>query len=347
MTSGCSCKHPSSSDSGESDSGQLDADTDSDHEPSDADNEIVGSPMTHVMCSFELLTDRLCDFDGDGVGDNAVADMGPLADIVASFVNSYWQRAFSEYNYRLLAHSPWIDDLATPHDPEAILIMLYGFDTDDPPDVSDDFSGSEPFSCEGKYLDLCGEPLFYFSNFQVTNGEILGHASKFDISVSSELEFILYNVTVMGTIEPMAQRAEYVMCGYIHPRDLGQTPGFLAPEWGLNFLEELISAGSILDFPDIGGFMLDVDVDGDGIETLIANEVTLEIASCIDGNGIPVGEELGRDCWQDERIADGFSMVTSGEAVSVRYMGRRPGWEASATEPCDGGPPDSSLFDPR
>ncbi len=91
--------------------------------------------------------------------------------------------------------------------------------------------------------------------------------------------------------------------------------------------------------PSVPGLDPDVDLDGDGLERF-ETDAAGHIERCIDGDltFIP-----GRDCHQDDRIADGFSMVFRLVAFLAVFAGLRPGWESRVEGECEH-PPDESLW---
>jgi hypothetical protein len=123
------------------------------------------------MSEVAVLEDRICDLDGDGVADNAVADLGqPSSALMAAGLSALVQGTLSGSPAIGLLHLPWVDDRRGPNDPEARLSLLRGLDTDDPPDPEDDRSGSEPFFAHPMLLDGCGEPLFELQGGSIEEG---------------------------------------------------------------------------------------------------------------------------------------------------------------------------------
>ena len=101
----------------------------------------------------------------------------------------------------------------------------------------------------------------------------------------------------------------------------------------------LVAGGSVIGLPGMPGLNPDVDLDGDGLERLLVDDSGY-LVSCIDGD-LTVIE--GRDCWQDEGMADGFSFVMGAVAVPAHLIGLEPGWERLVEGTCDD-PPDESLW---
>jgi hypothetical protein len=107
----------------------------------DTEVEDRGGPVTIIGRDVTVITDRLCDLDGDGINDNVIADLGEsLSGIFVMAVNTMVLRTV-DVGPRVLVHLPWIDDLSVPEDTETVMIAFDGDDTDVPPDPSDDFSG--------------------------------------------------------------------------------------------------------------------------------------------------------------------------------------------------------------
>lgn len=62
----------------------------------------------------------------------------------------------------------------------------------------------------------------------------------------------------------------------------------------------------------------DIDIDGDGLETIVANTKTGIISGCVDGDGTKVP---GNDCPCHPRIADGYSWAIRGKLVRAHIDG--------------------------
>jgi hypothetical protein len=218
--------------------------------------------------------------------------------------------------------------------------MINGLDTDSPPDLSDDFSGEEPFYVKALDLDGCGEPLYAFTGARIEGGQIQASSGAFIAPIGTGL--VARNAQITGTIAPFGTTSEGNVCGLLAISDLGRQESF--DETGdLSMLEVLLLGGGVMGRPQLPGLSPDVDVDGDGVERLIQDDDG-RIVSCVDGDS---SEISGRDCWQDSRMADGFAIsMYMTDGVPAIFAGREPGWEDNVDGGCDT-PPDPSLWDPR
>jgi hypothetical protein len=127
------------------------------------------------------------------------------------------------------------------------------------------------------------------------------------------------------------------LCGVIPAHDLATIPNFFA--FSLmgggggsrlsTFLEALVGGYTImipfLGSEQVGPTPLDVDLDGDGLEVIVAtpgNAMTPpRVVECIDGNGTHIP---GRMCVLDPRIADGFSSAFEMYGPYIRFVGVAP-----------------------
>ena len=322
--------------------GDADDGPDGDHDARDADGdgavESGPGPITLVVQTAGLVVDRLCDFDGDGVNDNAIADLGsPAGDMAVLALNTAVQGSISEGS-RLLLHMPHVEDRGGPTDSDAVVIVVDGVDTDVPVDPDDDFSGSEPFHADWDALDACGEPIHHFDDAQIGGGSMSATAA----TVFSPLGdfFELSDARLLGTIAAGGGSAEAEICGYSSIHTLGASAG-IEEAGDLSMLEVLLAGGAVLGLDVLPGITPDVDLDEDGLEQFVLDEDG-RIVQCIDGDTTTI---LGRECWQDERMADAVSFNFRFECVSARYVGREPGWEDRVRGTCEE-PPDPSLWDP-
>jgi len=105
----------------------------------------------------------------------------------------------------------------------------------------------------------------------------------------------------------------------------------------------ILAGGAAFGVPGVPGLSADIDLDHDGLERFVLDH-ELHLASCVDGDGTAFE---GRDCWAHPGFEDGISMTIHIEAMPARFAGRAPGWEERVAGTCDGGPPATSLFDPR
>jgi hypothetical protein len=328
------------------DPGHADADADADT-PAEADLEAgrdvepdagrppEPGPITLVVDERGVTAERLCDVDGDGTLDNALANLGsPTAELAASAVTSALQSTIFQQGVRTVLHFPWVDDVGVPDDPDTVGMAFGGRDTDVPQDRDDDFSGEEPFYAIWSDLDGCGEPLFFTDRARIADGELDAHLAYYTFEGVAFRD----GVGCSGTLAAGGASARFSLCSYGSPADLGAAT-FDTWTW----LEVLVGGGRLFGLPTIPGVTPDIDVDGDGLERFILGPDG-RIAACLDGDGYTTID--GADCWQDPRIADGFSITIVLHAVRARFAGPEPGWEQKVDGGCDE-PPAESLWNFR
>ena len=312
--------------------------------PDGADVDVgpAGGPITLVITEMSIIGDRLCDLDGNSTLDNAVADLGsPASDVALVMLNGSLMSTALAPGNRTVLHFPWVEDRATPDDPDATLLVFLARDLDEPADPDDDFSGEEPFYARARSLDGCGEPMNAFEHAELRRGVLTAAAGTLPVPMAPDPQ-TAYGAETEGAIEPWGASADLRVCAYASTHDFGAAPG-MEEAGDLTLLEMLLAGGVILGTPMVPGLSPDVDVDGDGVERFVLDEQN-HVQACIDGDGTWIE---GRGCWADGRIADGFSLVFRIEAVSAHFAGRVPDWAAIVQGTCDGGPPEESLFDPR
>jgi hypothetical protein len=315
---------------------EADRDRDSDRD-ADADGVPRAGPMTFISARFTVSEERVCDFDGDGVGDNAVADLGsPASSISAGAIGAFVEGRIRSGSIKMIFHFPWVTDLAGPNDPGTKVLLFNGVDVDDPDDPTDNHSGSEEFYCPPNSLDPCGEPR-YPADAAIERGVLEVSGVRL---LLPGIDLPLEHALGTGTVEPGGTAMSLQVCGYAPTRDIGGLA--MVEEAGeLSLLEILLAGGAAVGIPGVPGLTPDVDVDGDGLERYVVDG-TGRVEACVDGDST---EFMGRDCWDRDQMADGISMVAELEGVPARYAGRQPGWEARYPEGC-ADPPEHSLWDP-
>jgi hypothetical protein len=306
----------------------------------EADRDVVPAwtpgPLTLVAFEFVVLAERRCDPDGDGVLDNAIADLGsPMSAVVAMAVNTAFAGTLDDGIFRLLLHFPRLDDAPGVADGEVAVMTCRGRDRDIPADPLDDFSGDEAFYVHADSLDPCGEPDGVWQGATLTAGRLTGRGVP--LGFGYEATAIALDADFDGELAPDGSSLEAVACGAMRIAHLG---GPIAGRGGPTLLEVFLAGGSTVGIPG-SGLSPDVDFDHDGLErfTLDADG---QVESCIDGDGFTVIP--GRDCWQDPRMADAFALTIRTAMTTARFAGREPGWELAVPGRCEAGMPEHSLF---
>jgi hypothetical protein len=314
------------------DAAEPDAEQDSDLAP-------VPGPLTFILNDVEALAERLCDLDGDGDLDNAIADLGsPNAEMLALALTSGFRGAIEDGS-RVAAHLPLVGDVTVPHDPDVTVIVFPAEDVDEPDDPDDDFSGEEAFAIPALAMDSCGEPTAYFQHAAIDRGAFRGDSGSF-IAATVDWQLVLRSASLWGSIAPFGASLELQGCGACLVAELGASPG-VARTGELSMLETLLAGGAAMGMPSLPGVSPDVDLDGDGLERFVLDAAG-RLQRCIDGDSTPIE---GAECWRDPRIADGFGVSVRFVASPAVFAGRDPGWDADAA-PCDAAP-ETSLLDPR
>jgi len=298
-------------------------------------------PVTLVVSAIAAIPDRLCDLDGDGDMDNVFADLGdPLTELSTSFLSSAVEGEI-EVGRRVLIHFPWIDDRDGPDDPEAVCIVTGGIDLQQPPVLEDDFTGEGVFRSNRTSIDACGEPTFFFSAVAIRGGEIVASEGELPIFFGAE-PLVARSASASGTLAPGGAAVTVQVCALARLADLAAASS-VDGAGDLNLLEVVLAGGAPFGMPTVPGVVPDLDLDGDGLERLVLGTGS-KIERCVDGDG---SEIVGRECWTAPRMADAFSMNVELRGVAARFAGREEGWDRNLEAGCPGGPPESSLWDPR
>jgi len=316
-----------------------DADQDTDADVDSGDGGLAGpGPMTFVVSNAEVVVERIFDIDGDELPDNSVANLGEEDAAVFAMMLNTLSLGEIEGGLRQLFHIPWVDDRHAVSRPSATVISGPGFDTDDPEDLLDDFSGAEPFYADHTALDACGEPLSYFLGVEIVDGHLDGFDGTFCVPGDTPLP--VSHGRIKGTISPGGSGGTVVLAGALLVGDLGGVwAENISPD--LSMLELFLAGGASFGVPAVPGLSPDLDLDDDGLESFELDDES-RLIRCVDGDFTVVE---GRDCWQDARFADALSMTSRWHLVSAQFDGRIPNWELMVEGTCEE-PPEESLFDP-
>lgn len=236
------------------------------------------------------------DIDGDGVIDNAFASIGPVANqVVADNI----QGGSSRYLFDVEGwDAPPADDAA------AKMIAFAGFDADQPPDPSNDFSGSAHYNVPLRDFDVTCQPLNTSHDGAIAGRVLQIHSDRWNLFVANvgDLEFV--DITLRFSISSDLMTADGQMGAVM--TSCAMTRAYL-PQ---------IGSGTMLTLMLSNGHQPDIDVDHDGKETIdISNG---QVVACHDGDGTLIEGPL---CACDPRIADGYSLAVSAHGVSCRVVG--------------------------
>jgi hypothetical protein len=319
---------------GDASDGGVDAATDGDL---DGDGPGEPGPLVMVIDALAITAEQVCDVDGDGILDNSLARLGAGEGAVFATALSAAINEARSNSQRLALHFRWIGDLSGPDADDARMVAYLGRDTDLPTEPSDDFSGEEPFYVDANDLDPCGEPFAGIDGIRIEGGEVQGEGGVFGVGFGST-RFELVTTELSGRMAPGGASFEGRVCGYVSVEGFEKLEELeFVP--GLTLLELLLGGGAPIGLP-VAGLTLDIDVDGDGLESFVLDDSS-HIESCIDGDRTLIE---GRDCWKDPRIVDGFSLTFDFGAVPARFEAREPGWEYQVPVSCDGFPLTDSFF---
>jgi len=257
---------------------------------------------------FDL--DGAADPDGNGMIDNSIGTPDALRGIVNSSLNS----SLDSGELRLLSELRDFGGLGAD-DPDMTIASYGGVDTDTPVFTTDDFSGEEPFyySHESVVLDDCVPKALLHGSF--TSGVVDATADR-----------IGFDVTALGGFLTI-DRARYqstLEADTVGVRTPAGTPGVLGgaiTSCSLNRAPGQITSFSLqYEITQLFTVQPDIDLDGDGIETIqtVAQE---GVISCTDGDGTVI---QGADCGCDPRIADGYSIAFSIDLRGATVLGPVP-----------------------
>ena len=263
----------------------TDADTDSD---SDADAE--GQYTALSLTQFELTGELLCDVSGDGLPDNVFADLDPT---IMAFLRSWIDDAVHRWNRVLAVDLGGLPDPATPEGQDVVVTM--GTATDCDGDPSDNTSPGELIAPTGDMIDF---------TVSVSTGALVGEADRMVFNIDDG-DFVLSGFEFTATVAPWLESlSDGVLCFYFAIPDLYGLTTDSYPDYTV--LDALVAPGAVSGLTWITGLQPDVDVDGDGLETLIADEDG-HVVQCLDGDGSTVVPEEGHHCAEHPGIVDGFS----------------------------------------
>lgn len=126
--------------------------------------------------------------------------------------------------------------------------------------------------------------------------------------------------SLTGGVEPDGEFAA-AFCGSIPVSEL-DIPVALGELGQRTLLEVFLSGGLLFGRAVVPGIGLDIDHDGDGLES-IEVDADGRFARCIDGDRTTIP---GQGCWRDPRIADGASITVDVSGARARFAGLEPGW---------------------
>lgn len=236
------------------------------------------------------------DLDGDGDIDNALGFLAPVANqVIRDAVDS----GFSRHLFHI---DGW--DNAPADDDALRMIFFAGVDADQPPDLANDFTGQGKFFVTSRDFDVNCNPQHVSRAGRTSNRVLDLDADRWGLFVRNVGTVEFRNVVLRLNIAADMASAGGVMGGVMTSCGLSRA---YQPQLG---------AGTFLDLVLADGRQADIDVDGDGLETIgyTAGQVT----GCVDGDGTEIA---GASCACDPRVADGYSLSVFAQGVSCEILG--------------------------
>ena len=262
-----------------------------------------------------------CDLDGNGTIDNTASSA--LNDQARQFLSDFLTN-------RSFQNNPAVALLVFVGRDQQMLtapwtaFFLGGADTDT--DVTDNFSGSEPFYVTMDTLDQFGAPRWAVTG-SAPSGSLTTALGTTVIplpnrAVLENQEFAHATLTGNLMSNPLGPTAaSFRLCGVQTAASFHRIPDQTGgANSNATILDDLVLGYTL------GGFRItptqpDYDIDGDGLETFRDTDGDQLIDLCIDGNGTQI---QGRDCAFDPRIADGYTIAWDLTAVRAFLAGPKP-----------------------
>lgn len=265
---------------------------------------------SYLMSEMAVVgSDQGFDLDGDADIDNS---LGNLADAVREGMNAQLAGLIEDGVLLIVFHITGWTDPPTPTDTSIELALFHSTDADEPRDPNDNFSGDEDVLAFEHQFDLACEPLFQADTVAIEDRLLRATATRWDLVLT----------TLTGSAAFTGAQLALTF-----DEDFGAFSGLVGatlPVCSLSNIPAPGSSGSMLDVlvnePVLAGTaVLDMDLDGDGLEQLVGDGVS--ILHCIDGDGSIVA---GSDCICHPRIADGYSVAFRITAVTCHIAGVHP-----------------------
>ena len=252
------------------------------------------------------------DLDGDGDIDNGFGSSESRDDINSLLAMSL------EDGFRLAIELQELDDPQLLDDSRLSMVFREVEDLDCPKNPNDDFSGGEPFGFDANDPGADGCGAIARLTASLDSGHLGGAADALDLLFGG-----------LGTFPLIETRFE----ADIVPSGLG----FRITEGRLG---GIVTACSLYEMEPVGDFsplwlvahyfdlQPDMDLDGDGLETITTSTEKGIVERCIDPRGHdnpdPVTIE-GENCACAEGMADGYSMLLILTSVGATLQGPLPG----------------------
>jgi hypothetical protein len=256
---------------------------------------------------FDL--DGADDPDGDGMPDNIIGSDEGLRNLLNVSIN----QSLDDGTMRQLTELRDLTGLGQD-DADATLVLYGGVDSDQPPVLGDDFGGDEDYYFARLWVELddCAAKSAMEASF--AGGVVTASADEVMFFVASLGGFLdLADARMEASIAADTKGARTAVGkpgrfgGALKQCPLASGPGF-------------VGFSAQQDLANIFEIQPDIDLDGDGLETILADSAG--IISCTDGDGTTVIE--GELCGCDPRMADGYSIVFVLDTRGAAIIGPAP-----------------------
>jgi cysteine-rich repeat protein len=274
-----------------------------------------------------------CDLNADGSIDNAFG--GSANDTARGRLSNYFTQSLGgcaiyvalfvfEGTEPTMMGAPFSFTFLSGVDPQCVGLTA----TQTCPRATSYFSGNEPFYVRSEGLDNSGRPLATLDGmapagaFATTRGALTLIFPFCEQAVGGRVPINFADLSLSGTLTADAQAPTSVtarLCGAVPATALHKFPNY-SSVGGVTVLDVLVIGVNSLGIR-VDPTQPDIDVDGDGLETLADTDGDGNVDLCTDGNG---GQIAGTDCMLDPRIADAYSLAVDVTAVGAVLSGRQP-----------------------
>jgi hypothetical protein len=258
-----------------------------------------------IIDTFALSNTTMNAFDLDGDGDN-----DNILSSVAGLANGGIMDDLDSGAFRLISELRLLDDATLMNDVMVQVVPYTAVDTDAPVAPGDDFSHMEPF---------------YFSRDSVNPADCsptgVIPASIAGGAVSASGDVLPVTISGFGLVEIGEPRLTGTLATDAVGFQLtGGRLGGVIPACTLSRVTDTpLGMNQLHALVQFLGLSPDIDLDGDGIETIQTDSAG--IISCTDGDSTIVS---GETCACDPRIADGFSALFDFTSVGATLVGPDP-----------------------
>jgi hypothetical protein len=303
---------------GKVEQGDADADVDSDVDTdTDTDTDTEAALDLGLIVSRAALapSNEGCELTGASGPDNAFA--GALEGAGANYVDSSLADGIADGTLLYLLDFDGLDDASGQNDPALGLAFLGGIDSD--ADAANNVSGGADVYVASTSLDADGNPLIQLSG-SVTAGALQAGPGDLAFPVpSADPPFLtLLGTTIAAEVVADADGARVDalaggrICGVLPISSLASTTFDIG--MGQFRMIDVLVLGTVVTT----AMQPDVDLDGDGLETLSDADGDGQVDTCVDGGGTTA---TGAECALN--LQDGYSCALDIEGIWVVLLGVR------------------------